>query len=106
MCIAFIIWSMVAILFIGMGITCAKTENAVGFFTFSKPPYVEDVKSYNKAVAILWIVSAAVFEIIGLPILFLQQNSPLVIAIIFAVMIWVLGLMIAYLRIEEKYKSR
>ena len=103
---AFVIWSIVAVIFIGIGIGCRKEEQPVGFFTFAKPPIVEDAKAYNRAVGVLWFVSAAVFEVIGIPLLLLEQNSPLYILIIFAVIIWVIGLVIAYLKIEAKYKKR
>lgn len=36
MVIAFIIWSIVAALFLGIGISCRKSNEAVGFFTFVK----------------------------------------------------------------------
>ena len=45
---------------------------------------------------------AAVFESAGLPILFLKQNSPVFIVIIFIVMILVLAMMMIYTRIEAK----
>lgn len=106
MIIAFVIWSIVTMIFVGIGISCIRSKEAVGFFTFTKPPIVEDVKKYNKAVAKLWFVTAVVFEIIGIPFLFLEQNSPLFIVIMFAVIIWVIVLIVAYLKIEMKYKSR
>lgn len=96
---------MVVILFLGIGINCCKSNKAEGFFTFTKPPIVEEIKSYNKAVAILWIISAVVFEIIGIPLLFLEQNSPLFIPLFFAIIVWFILLMVAYVKIEEKYKK-
>jgi len=48
--------------------------------------------------------SAAVLEIIGVPILFLEQNSPYFVLITLAVVILVLVMMIAYARIEAKYR--
>lgn len=105
MVIAFVIWSIVAIIFIGIGISCRKSDHPVGFFTFAKPPIVEDVKAYNHATGVLWLVSAVVFEVIGIPLLVLEQNSPLCVLIIFAVVIWVVGLMIVYLKIEANYKK-
>lgn len=105
MIIGFAVWSIVAIVFMLIGISCRKSDEAVGFFTFVKPPIIEDVKAYNNAVAVLWFVSAVVLEIIGIPILFLEQNSPLFVPIILAVIIWLILLMIVYLKIEAKYKK-
>lgn len=104
--IGFIIWSICAVIFFGIGISCRKAEEAVGFFTFAKPPAVGDVKGYNHAVSALWMVSAGVFEIMGIPLLVLKQNSPFFIFLIFAVLVWVIALMIAYVKIEGKYTKK
>lgn len=105
MVIGFIICSIVAVIFLGIGISCRKSSEAVGFFTFVKPPIVEAVEPYNNAVSILWFVVAGVLEIIGTPFLFLKQNSPLFIPVIFAVVICFIVMMIVYLKIEAKYKK-
>lgn len=103
--IAFIIWSVVAAIFLGIGISCRKSSEPVGFFTFTNPPIVEDIKRYNNAVSVVWFGAAVVLEIIGIPLLFLEQNSPVSILLIFAVMILVIAMMIAYLKIEGKFKK-
>ena len=105
MIIGFIIWSIVTVIFLGIGISCRKSNEAVGFFTGCKPPVGEDVKRYNKAVSKLWFVSAGIYEVMGVPLLFLEQNSLLFIPIIFAVVIGLIVMMVAYLRIEAKYKK-
>lgn len=105
MVIAFVIWSIVAMILIGIGINCRKADDVVGFFTFTKPPIIEDVKAYNKEVGVLWLVSAIIFELLGVPLLLLEQNSPLFIPVILSVMVWVIALMVAYLKIETKYKK-
>lgn len=105
MLIAFIIWSVVAVLFLGIGIVGRKSKEAVGFFTFVKPPKVTDLNKYNHSVSILWIIVAVIFEIIGVPLLFLEQNSPMFIFVIVGVAALSIGMMIAYLKIEEKYKA-
>lgn len=104
MIIGFIIWSMVSAMFLGIGISCQRSDKAVGFFTFVEPPIVNDIRAYNKAVSVLWIVFAAVFEIIGVPLLLLKQNSLAFVFVILAVMLWVILLVVIYLRIEAKYK--
>lgn len=105
MIIAFIIWSIVAVLFLGIGISGRKSKEAVGFFTFVKPPEVTDVSKYNRSVSSLWVIVAAIFEIIGIPLLFLEQNSPMFILVVFGVMALVIGMMIVYLRIQAKYRA-
>lgn len=105
MVIAFIICSIVAAIFLGIGISCRKSNEAVGFFTFVKPPTVEDVEHYNNEVSVLWFVAAGVLEIIGIPLLFLKQNSPLAIPVIFAVVILIIVMMVVYIKIEAKYKK-
>lgn len=106
MSIGFIIWSVVALIFLSIGFSCRKSDEAVGFFSFAEPPTVSNVKDYNNKVGLLWIISSIVFEIIGIPMLFLKQNSPLVILIVFAIIIWVIVLIVVYLRIEEKYNNK
>ena len=105
MIIGFSIWSIVAAVFFGIGISCLRSTEAVGFFTFVNPPEIKDVAHYNKAVSVLWLTAAAVFEIIGIPVLFLEQNSPFFVLVIFAVMILLIGMMITYLKIEAKYRK-
>lgn len=105
MMIAFVIWSVVAVIFLGIGISCRKSSEPVGFFTFTNPPVVEDIKRYNNAVSEVWFGAAVVLEIIGVPLLFLEQNSPVFILLIFAVMILVIAMMVAYLKIEGKFKK-
>ncbi len=104
MIIAFIIWSIVAVLFLGIGISVRKSKEAVGFFTFVKPPVVTDVAKYNRSVSMLWVVVAVILEIIGIPLLFLEQNSPMFIPMTLGVVALVIGMMIVYSRIEAKYK--
>ncbi len=105
MIIGFVIWSIVAIIFLGIGISCRKAQEAVGFFTFIKPPTVKRVEGYNRAVSALWIIAAILLEMIGIPILFAEQNSPIFILLIFAVMLLVIGMMIAFLRIEVIFEK-
>lgn len=74
----------------------------VAFFTFVKPPAVTDVNKYNRSVSRLWMIAAVIFEGMGVPLLFLEQNSPLFIPVILGVAAWVIGMMIAYFKIEAK----
>ena len=105
MFIGFIIWSIVVILFIGVGISCRKSDEPVGFFTGCKPPKIKNVPGYNKAVSKLWFVSTVIYEIMGVRLLFLEQNSLLFIPIVFGVVIGLIVMMVVYLKIEGKYRK-
>lgn len=90
MVIGFIIWSIVALIFLGIGISTYRAKDAVGFFTGVKPPVVKDVKRYNKSVSIIWFVFAEIFEILGIPLLFLKQNSPFFLVSILGVVVLII----------------
>ena len=105
MIIAFVIWTIVALFFVGIAISCRKSKEAVGFFTGVKAPEVIDVKAYNQAVSTLWFVVAILLELMGLPFLFLKQNSAYFVFIILLVMALMIGMVVAYFRIERKYKK-
>ena len=104
MIIAFVIWSAIAVIFLTIGISAWQSKKAVGFFTFVEPPQVKDAKQYNHAVAKLWFVAAFIFEILGVPFLWYEQNSPLAFFIILGVVILVIAMMIVYTRVEATYK--
>ena len=105
MMIGFVIWSIICLLVAGVGVWTWRSKEAAGFFTGVKPPEVTDVRKYNRAVAMLWFVYAALFELLGLPFLFLKQNS-LGFMWVFAVVPLTIGLAIAYHRILEKYRKK
>lgn len=102
--LAFIIWSIAAIIFVFIGVGAWKSKQEAGFFTFSKPNKMNDVVRYNRAVAKLWFVFAAILEILGMPFLFLEQNSPIFLIVFVGVVLLVIATMVAYTRIENKYK--
>lgn len=106
MIIGFVIWSIAAVCFLGIGISCLKSKEAVGFFTFVKPSVIENVEQYNHAVSKLWFITAFVFEILGIPFLFAEQNSPVFILMVPEIVILVIGMIIAYTKIEMKYKKK
>lgn len=102
--IGFVVWTIVSLMFVLIGIYAWNTKKAVGFFTFQKPLELTDVKGYNHAVAKLWFVFAAVMILLGLPLL-AGQNSPYIMISVFGAMFAVIGIIIAYLKIEQKYKK-
>lgn len=105
MIIGFVVWTIAAFIFLGIGISCRRSKEAVGFFTFVKAPIVENVKDYNRAVSILWFAVSIIFEITGIPFLFFEQNSPVFIFIALAVMVLIIGMMVGYCKIERKYRK-
>lgn len=105
MIIGFVVWSVIAVLFFGIGISGLKSKEAVGFFTFVKAPIVNDVEKYNRAVSILWFVGAVLLEIIGVPLIFFEQNSPIFIFVTFGVIVLVIGMIIGYIKVENKYRA-
>ncbi|MEE1315490.1 MAG: hypothetical protein UHS49_07000 [Faecalimonas sp.] len=105
--LAFIIWSIVALLFVAIGIRSWKSKNAVGFFSFVAPPEIKEskIKGYNHAVSVLWFVFAGALEAMGVPFLFCKQNSPIFFVIAIGVMFLVIGMMVAYMKIASHYKK-
>ena len=82
-----------------------RSEKAVSFFTYVKASEVKDVKKYNHAVSVLWSTGTVLFEILGIPLLFIRQNSPWAIFLVLGTMFWVIGISVAYMRIEARYKK-
>lgn len=105
MFLGFIVFCAVAAVFCGLGLSARKSAEPVGFFTGVKPPAVKDVAAYNNAVARLLFAIAAALAACGVPFLFAEQNSPVYFFIIFAMLVLMIGMILAYLRIEAKYKK-
>ena len=90
---------------LGIGIWSYRSKEPVGFFTGAKPPEVKDTKKYNHAVAILWFVYAALFELSGIPLLFFEQNSAGFVPVFLGTLFITIGLMVGYVAIERKYRK-
>ena len=106
MFVGFIIWSMVSLVLLGIGIWAWKSDKAVRFYSGVKPPEVSDVRKYNRAVAVLWFAYAILLELLGLPLLFLKQNSAGFLWCIAGVAVITIALMIVYNRILAKYRVK
>ena len=108
MLIAFIIWTVVSLIFLGIAISTLRAKEPVGFYTFVKAPQPEemkDIKKYNRAVGILWLLFAVGLELSGCPFLFLESNSPYFVFVILIVMAMCITMAIAYTFIFHKYKK-
>ena len=106
MIVGFVIWSMVSLVLLGIGIWAWKSDKAVGFYTGVNPPEVNDVQKYNKAVAVLWFAYTVLFELLGLPLLLLKQNSAGFLWCLAGVPVITIALMIVYNRILAKYRMQ
>ena len=103
--LGFSVWSLVALVMLVIAIVDLRSEKPVGFYTGVKPPEVTDVKKYNRAVSTIWFVYFGVFELLGLPLLFYEQNSPIFIIPILGVVFLSIGIIIAYNAVLNKYKK-
>lgn len=102
----FILWSVVFLILLGIGLWAWKSDKAVGFYTGTRPPEVTDVRKYNRSVGILWFVYAGLFELLGLPFLFLKQNAAGFLWVVLGVVVISIGLMIVYSRILRIYEQK
>lgn len=103
--VAFIIWSIVASLFVVIGIVNWRSKTEVGFFTGVEPGKKKDIVGYNHAVAKIWFFYAAVLEMIGLPFVVIPQNSIMAVVVMLAVVLLTIGIMIVYVKVDAKYKE-
>lgn len=104
--IAFIIWSIIAIIFFIMGLIERKSERPAGFWANAKVPEIENIPEYNNAVAKIWFVFAVVLELLGLPLLFIKQNSPIIMFLVIGMMFLIIVIMGVYTKVEDKYRKK
>ena len=108
--IAFIVWTIMGVLFIVMGIydMNSKKEKPFGFWANAEVGPIEDLKGYNRALGILWCVYGILFTLIGLPLLILdEQNTGLIIIPVVGAMLISIGAMVVYsVGIESKYRKK
>ena len=106
MAAGFVIWTAVSLVLLVIGIAAWKADNAVAFFTGTKPPEVSDVKKYNHSIAGLWFVYAVLFELLGVPFLYAKHNAADFLWAIAGVPVITIGLMLAYNRILRRYERK
>ncbi len=102
----FMIWSAVALLIAGIGVWTWRSKEPAGFFAGVEAPKVTDVRKYNRAVACLWFVYAALFGLLGVPLLFLSRNAAAFLLPVLGTAAISIGLMIVYNRILNKYRQQ
>lgn len=99
---AFVIWAVLGIAFIGLGIYCfrSKKKTAFGFWANASTFPVEDSKRYNRTMGLLWVVYGIIFIALGVPLL---MEHPL--AVMFAtlgIMAEAIAVMVVYTTVIEK----
>lgn len=102
---AFIIWTIFGLFFFGLGIYSFRAKKPVGFWANAETLPMEDVKGYNKAMGKLWCVFSVIFILLGLPLL-AGQNAAIIIVSVLGIVFEMIGTMIVYTRIEEKYRKK
>lgn len=105
MLIAFLVWTMLAAGFVCIGFHALRAEKPVGFFAGVEPPKVKDAHAFNRAVGRLWLTAALLFELLGLPLLTMQQNSPTALLLVLGTAAWAIGMMAAYFFISTKHQA-
>lgn len=106
--ITFIIWAIFGLFFIGMGIYdfFSKKERPFGFWANAETLQIENVKAYNRALGILWMVYGVLFILLGIPLM-AGQNSPYILLSMLGVMFISIAAMVVYvIVIEKKYRKK
>lgn len=93
--IAFCIWCLCGIFFIGIGLFCRQSKTPMGFWANDKAPKVKDIKGYNRALGKCWITYGIIFILIGFPILF-SQDSLWILVPVLGTLFDTLALILAY----------
>lgn len=104
--IAFGIWTVIGLIFIGIGIFDYFSKKPAVFWANAKTVPIGDMERYNRAVGKLFFCFGLVFILLGLPLMVSEQNSPVILLSVIGVMFAVIGTMIVYMKIEAKYRRK
>ena len=106
--IAFIIWVIFGLFFVGMGVynIFSKRSSPAGFWANVKTFPVKEVRSYNRAMGKLWIAYGIVFALFGLPFLFGDRSSYLLLTVLGVMLESIITMIIYVLCIETKYRKK
>ncbi len=105
MVIGFIIWALTAAVVAGVGVWMRRAPEPVGFFAGVKPPKVKDAAAYNRAVARLLFVYAALLVLLGVPLLFPGASRAWLLVPILGTVLLTILWMAVYLRVERKHRA-
>ena len=102
---AFIIWAIVGLVFVGLGVLAFFSKKPMGFWANAEMFQVSDTRRYNRTMGIMWCIFGVVFALLGLPLL-AGENSPYIMLSVVGVMLEVIVFMVIYvLVIEKKYRK-
>lgn len=102
---AFIIWAIIGLIFVGIGVIAFFSKKPMGFWANADMFQVSDTKKYNHTMGIMWCIFGVVFALLGLPLL-AGENSPYIMLSVVGVMLEVIVFMVIYvLVIEKKYRK-
>ncbi len=104
--IGFIVWSAVALFLLLLAALTWRAKKPAGFFAGIRPPKIRDVRRYNRALALLWVGYALLFELLGLPFLFLHRNKALMAVPLLGIPMLTLALVAAYHVILSRYEKK
>lgn len=102
---AFIIWAIIGLIFVGIGVLAFFSKKPMGFWANAEMFQVSNIRKYNRTMGIMWCVFGVVFALLGLPLL-AGENSPYIMLSVVGVMLEVIAFMVIYvLVIEKKYRK-
>lgn len=102
---AFVIWAIIGLIFVGLGVVAFFSKKPMGFWANAEMFQVSDTKRYNRTMGIMWCIFGVVFALLGLPLL-AGENSPYIMLSVVGVMLEVIAFMVIYvLVIEKKYRK-
>ncbi len=102
----FIIWALCGVFIIGIGIKDMFSKKPVGFWANIETIKVKDVKGYNRATGLLFVIYGIIFIVLGIPLLG-GQNTPFILFSILGVMAETIAIMVVYsLVIVKKYEKK
>lgn len=106
--IAFIIWGIFGCFFIGMGMydMLSKKEVPFGFWANAETLPMENVKAYNRALGLLWIVYGVVFILLGIPLLQGQNSAGILITLLGTMFEAIAAMAVYVVVIEKKYRKK
>lgn len=106
--IAFIIWGILGCFFIGMGMydMLSKKEVPFGFWANAETLPMENVKAYNRALGLLWIVYGVVFILLGIPLLQGQNSAGILITLLGTMFEAIAAMAVYVVVIEKKYRKK
>ena len=103
--IGFFVFLGCAVLFYALSIRAAVSKLPVGIWAQDTGrPKVNDVKAYNRAVAIMFAVYGTLLLLAGLPMLLNMSELVVLICGVPCIALGSIGMFIAGIKIDEKYR--